>query len=360
MTDLTQQYGETKLRDLNDPNMIIPVTYNNNCVWNRIYNLRYDLTRNLKFDFAATNTSRIDEPDGQISKAQHDTIVHRIYQFGRTTEYHHVFNINYNVPINKIPIFNWITVTARYSGTYDWLASPRVAGDSLGNTITNTNTRQLNGQFNLLGLYNKVKYLQKINNKFGNKKNPNQKPEKKTEKVFFPPKDKPPRKYNFIANVVKSIDHELKTKDVVVKVYDSTGAEIKPKVMVVNENRVSITTTKNYSNARVEIIGTREINESIFEIIAEHTLRLLMSVKNISISYTDNRGTTLPGYMPGSDLLGSTRENGVFVPGFQFISGQQNSGFGAYAASNHWLSTYQNLNSPYLMTNNNTLNIGQQ
>lgn len=360
MTDLTRQYGETQLRNLNHPDIIIPPTYNKNFMWNRIYDLKFDITKNLKFDFSATNTSRIDEPDGKITKEKRDTIVQNIYEFGRTTQYHHIFNLNYNIPINKIPIFNWLSASARYGGTFDWDASPLLADETidLGNTIYNSNTKQLNSQANMTSLYNKIKYLQIINNKY-NKKNSNKKKEVKTEKVYYPDKDLPPRKNNFFANVPKPINHKLMTSDVAVKVYDSAGVEIKKvKVDVVNDNRITITTDKDYKDAKVEIIGTREIKDNIYIIIAEQSLRLMMCVKNVSASYSINEGTTLPGFKPNTTFIGLNSSNSNYngAPGFPFISGQQDTGFAAYAGRKRWLSRDTTLNSPYTMTHTENIN----
>ena len=359
MTDLTRQYGETKLRNLNHPEISIPATYSKDFEWNRIYDLKYDITKNLKFDFSATNASRIDEPDGKITKEKRDTIMQNIYDFGRTTQYHHVFNLNYNIPINKIPIFNWLSSSARYSGTFDWEASPIVADKTvdLGNTITNSNSKQLNGQANMLSLYNKIKYLQKINNKYNNKKNKNQKKDKKTEKVFFPDKGQPTKKINLVANVPKPINHKLMTSNITVKVYDSSGVEIKAKIDIINDNRIIITTTQNYTNAKIEITGIREINENFLVIVAEQAVRLMMSVKNISVSYSINEGTTLPGYEPRTKFLGLIDEGSSFAPGFNFIAGGQNRDFAKNAGNKGWLSRDTTLNSPYIMTHNENINL---
>ena len=70
------------------------------------------MTRSLKFDFSANNHARIDEPEGVVSKefpdayeAWKDSVTENIRDFGRNTQYHHQFNINYSIPINKIPLF---------------------------------------------------------------------------------------------------------------------------------------------------------------------------------------------------------------------------------------------------------------
>ncbi|MBE0653622.1 MAG: cell surface protein SprA, partial [Bacteroidales bacterium] len=113
-TDLNRAYMEKKLRNLNNPLLEIEPTFKKDFLWNRFYDLKYDLTRSLKLDFSATNVSRIDEPEGRMNKyendyaAKKDSILQEIYNFGRTINYSHQFNATYNVPLNKIPFLNWV------------------------------------------------------------------------------------------------------------------------------------------------------------------------------------------------------------------------------------------------------------
>ena len=71
-------------------------------------------------------------------------------------------NLNYQIPINKIPILDFINANARYSGTYTWTRRP-YAAESVGNTIQNTNTKALNGTLNMTTLYNKIPFFRKVN-----------------------------------------------------------------------------------------------------------------------------------------------------------------------------------------------------
>ena len=167
-TDLDRSYNETKLRNINNSNMLIFPTYNKFFNWNRMYEIKYDLTRTLRLDLSVNNKATIDEPAGNLSKsdpfykAKRDTIWNNFLDFGRTTLYHQTVNINYQVPINKIPVFDFISLNTRYSANYDWIAAPKSL-NYLGNTIQNSNTKQLNGQINMNTLYNKVPYFKKVN-----------------------------------------------------------------------------------------------------------------------------------------------------------------------------------------------------
>ncbi|MAJ90272.1 MAG: cell surface protein SprA, partial [Flavobacteriales bacterium] len=167
-TDFDRHYNETKLRNISNSNMLIFPTYNKFFSWNRSYELKYDLTRTLKLDFAVNQQANIDEPVGMLDrsdpyyKEKMDTIWNNVWDFGRPTHYHQTSSMNYQVPLNKIPIINFISLNIRYNASYDW-TSALPAISYLGNTIQNSNSKQYNGQINLTTLYNKVPYFRKIN-----------------------------------------------------------------------------------------------------------------------------------------------------------------------------------------------------
>ncbi|MAU36420.1 MAG: cell surface protein SprA [Flavobacteriales bacterium] len=167
-TDIDRNYNETKMRNLSNSNMIILPTYDKFFTWNRSYELKYDLMRNLKLDFAVNQRANIDEPAGILDKSdplyrqKMDTIWNNFWNFGRVTHYHQTFGANYQAPLNKIPIINFTSLNIRYTANYDWTASlPAIS--YLGNTIQNSKSIQYNGQINLTTLYNKVPYFKKIN-----------------------------------------------------------------------------------------------------------------------------------------------------------------------------------------------------
>ncbi len=88
---------------------------------------------------------------------------------------------------------------------------------------------------NLSTLYSKLKFLKRIENNTqpgGSKK---VKTDLKT--VTFTKEN-----VNFKPNVVKAIYHNLKTKDIKVKVVKKNGQEVKGKMEVVTENKINFTT----------------------------------------------------------------------------------------------------------------------
>lgn len=359
-SDIQRYYHEIEKRNIEEPGLKIDPSYDKDFIWYRYYDLKYNLTKGLKFDFSATNTSRIDEPDGIVDKHRDrdayeiwkDSIWNNLMDGGRNIKYHHKFNVTYTVPINKIPLFNWTSLNARYSGAYDWNAGAITADTiELGNTIRNSNNIQLNGQLKMTSLYNKVGILKKINRKY----NSNRKYKKKTKSY---------KKVNYDgkvdelkAGVAVSIYHKLMTEDITIRAYDKLGREVKIKVKPVTGNRAKITASRTVKDVRVRVTGKVSEKDNVFAVIGENFLRTLMSVRNISVNYSEINSTTLPGYLPQTNYFGGESFNGTKAPGFGFLTGQQDKNFARRAADKGWITTDPTMNDPYVMSHTQNFSI---
>lgn len=166
--DVDRLYSENSLRD-NDPNNVIPVntTFNKNFQMSRLYGISWNLTRSLQLDFNATNYAVIDEPEGRITGLARDTVWNNLRKLGRTTDYNHTLNVTYNVPLNKIPGMDWVTLAARYGSTFNWRGEPlltlRDPSLDFGNSIQNSRVMQLNPALTFSALYNKFGFVRRAN-----------------------------------------------------------------------------------------------------------------------------------------------------------------------------------------------------
>ncbi|TSJ44610.1 cell surface protein SprA [Mucilaginibacter corticis] len=157
-------YSENSLRN-NDPDnpVLVPTTFNKNFNITRVYGIGWNLTKSLTMDIDATNLSVVDEPYGRLDGLKIDTLWQNIRKLGRTTNYNHTFNINYIVPLNKIPYMDWTALVAHYSTNFTWQAAPEFAiGDpqfNVGNSIQNARKIQLDPALNFVTLYNKIPYF---------------------------------------------------------------------------------------------------------------------------------------------------------------------------------------------------------
>lgn len=167
-TDFNRDMTEIKLRSLGEVDFDLPATYSKNFRWNRSYIFKYNPFKSLSIDFSANNNARIDEPLGKIdTKAEKNEIWNNIGQGGRNTNYNQQLGVNYTIPINKIPIFDFITANVGYNSTYNWTALPwqtdtatgHLVQNTLGNIISNTQNDVGKINLNFKKLYDKVPFL---------------------------------------------------------------------------------------------------------------------------------------------------------------------------------------------------------
>ncbi len=375
-SDMNKIYSELQYRNITNPEYLLPVSYQKDFTWNRYYDLRFDVTRSLKIDFSAVNSSRIQEPLGSMDRnrpgyeARRDTIWQSILDGGRNTHYHHTWNATYSLPINKLPLLDWTSASAVYQAGYDWDVAPETTSDYvIGNTISNMRSLQLNGTLDFLRLYNKVPYLKQVNTKYGEfSRGRRESQSQSRQRQGNSPSQGAAVSDNFTAknitlkaNTPQSFSHRLGLTSVNVKVVDQSGKVIPGEVKVVNESRVIFTPEADYTNATVEITGKKERSFELGTKLTEYTARFLMMIYNFNVSYTENGGSSLTGYLPGSNYFGSTSYSGgsgsSLAPGLPFILGHQDSDFGMEAAGNNWITTDSILNKPFAMNRNSRLNI---
>jgi cell surface protein SprA len=131
---------------------------------NRSFNVNWDLSSSLRVDFQSRASSVVDEPEGDLdTQAKQDSVKYNAWRFGRTTNYNHQVTVNYAIPLNKLPITDWIQTDYRYVTSYTWQTGAIGQKDTLGNVIQNTRDQNLTGKFDLLKLYNKNKKLAALN-----------------------------------------------------------------------------------------------------------------------------------------------------------------------------------------------------
>lgn len=282
-TDIDRGYAESLLRNKSSGIVLIEPNYVKTFSWSRLYDFKYDITKALKLEFSATGLARIDEPPGSIDrneddyKWKRDSIWQNIKNMGRMTNYNQSGRLTYNLPINKLPLMDWLSANAEYATDFRWTAAA-LSATELGNSIENSNTKRLNVNGNLVNLYNKVGFLKDIN-------------QKGTAKTQVRPGTPPP----------------------------------KPK----EESKDSLKTEE-----RIDY----------FKIMTDGFFRILMSVRNVSLSYSSGNGTFMPGVTYSPRYLGQDWD--MMAPGTGFIFGSQED-IRQNAVSGGWITNDNMLNTAY-------------
>ena len=139
---------------------------------NRNYGLSWPLTKSINLSYSAGANAVIDEPDSidfRTKEYIRDSIIRGLRRLGRLKSFNQSVSGSYKIPFDKFPLTKWLSASINYSTGYTWTAQNDVSrspGDSLyqGNTISNSRNRSLSSGIKLIDLYNKVPFLNAINN----------------------------------------------------------------------------------------------------------------------------------------------------------------------------------------------------
>lgn len=290
--DVFRQFGATRPRNVGGGPYRIPETYDKYFTFDRVYILQWNLTKSITLDYTATNNARIDEPFGRLdSKQKKDSVRTNLFKGGRNTQFSQEAGITYTLPTQKFPFLDWTNVRASYNAKYNWLASSLLARH-LGNTLSNSQSRNINAELNFDQLYNKSRFLRAVGS--GNAQ---------------------PRQNNPRAQQAPRPDSmSLSTRPVIA---DSVWAKMTPK-----EKRAFRKAERK--RKREERRRQRELRRNQPVEMGggiKTALSIATSLKRVGVQYSQDFGTLLPGYMDSTVALGNNWKSGQ--PGMGFIFGYQ-------------------------------------
>ena len=336
-SDISRHYYELQERDMeNLENKSLPLTFSSDFLWNRSFQLRWDPTKNIHFNFSSGTNAEIEQPNTPVNEALYpdrytawkDSITRSILELGRPLAYQQNAELSWNVPLNKIPALDWVTVDAKYSSSYNWTRGIESStGQSLGNTIANRRDLSANGRFNMENLYNKVEFLKRVNRKFSQTSNHNTKPEKK----FYE------KEMVLRADTSFIVPHNQGSKKLRVIAIRKDGTRYALKYKVLDINRIEVL-TRGTDSLKITVSARKRMEEQTWYKIAEVGARGLMSLRNFNVSYRNNNQLSLPGFMPNiGNVFGQSRLGGMFVPGLDFAFATAGDDYVQRANERGWL-----------------------
>ena len=336
-SDISRHYYELQERDMeNLENKSLPLTFSSDFLWNRSFQLRWDPTKNIHFNFSSGTNAEIEQPNTPVNEALYpdrytawkDSITRSILELGRPLAYQQNAELSWNVPLNKIPALDWVTVDAKYASSYNWTRGIESStGQSLGNTIANRRDLSANGRFNMENLYNKVEFLKRVNRKFSQTSNHNTKPEKK----FYE------KEIVLRADTSFIVPHNQGSKKLRVIAIRKDGTRYALKYKVLDINRIEVL-TRGTDSLKITVSARKRLEEQTWYKIAEVGARGLMSLRNFNVSYRNNNQLSLPGFMPNiGNVFGQSRLGGMFVPGLDFAFATAGENYVQRANERGWL-----------------------
>ena len=352
-SDITRNYHELQRRDLNAiaGNEEIPLTFSQQFYWNRSFSIKWDPTTNLKMNLSTGTNAEVEEPFLPVNKDHYpneyamwkDSVKTSLMNLGRPLSYQQNFSATYTLPLNKMPIFEWLTTDVSYSGTYNWQRGNSVGGASFGNNIANRRNIALKGTFNFEKLYNLVPYLEETNKRFAS--NNSKKSTSKTSKT----KAKKPKPYTkevkLQMDTTVTLTHNLKSKKIDVTARTRKGDSYKLKYKVVDENKILIK-NQDSINVKITVVAKTTGERSDFAKAMQYPTRALMLVRNINFTYTNAYAMNLPGFLPNAgDIFGQSNTGGLYAPGLDFAFGLTDDSFLSKAHKRNWLLRNDSISS---------------
>lgn len=255
-SNILRQSNRQQFREVEVAGIGLDPLYRRNFAFNYQYGFGFNLTKSLKLNYTASSNNIVRNFLNDDNSPKEDfNIWDDYFDIGTPNQHVQQLVLNYEIPINKIPIFGFVKATYSYTADYNWQRSSTAFSEyqeenpdgtttlwDLGNTIQNANSNTLATTLNMNTLY---KYLGLTPGSKSTKAKP-----------IAPPK---------------------------------------PGEKIVNTAKPVTSSSPFYDG----LIG------------------ILTSVKNIQINYTKNSGTVLPGYTPGIGFLGTSKPTLGFIFGSQ-------------------------------------------
>jgi len=296
-TDINRQFSSQKFREiaLGGNNIGVQELFRRNYTFDFQYVINYNITDALTLNFTAANTNIVRNYfiDNRINGRQDPTldVWDGFFDFGDPNFQTQQLQVNYELPLYKIPALNFLRATYAYNGSFQWQKGSDlneglvVDGQSynLGHSIQNSNTHNINSTLNMEMLYRTLGLTRKGSSR-----------------------DRGRRR-----STVK---------------------------------RRGTTSGLNADSNQDDNKKKAKTGEKIYNTVID----IVTMVKRIQFNYSENNGTFLPGYLPTPGFVGTLR------PTVGYTFGGQGD-IRDIVARNGWLTTFPDFNEQFTRVKNTTL-----
>ncbi len=378
-TEMTRDYYELQERDMETlmsgaagVDSKLPLTFSEQFLWNREFSINWDLTKNLHMNFQSATHAQIEEPYTPVNKdlyadqyhAWKDSVWTSIRHWGAPLDYSQNFQASYKVPLNLLPVFDWVNSDASYNANYSWeRGTEDEEGNSYGNTINTQRELTLNGNFNLVKLYNHVPFLKKVNDKFDRtqsraqmqrKKQEKQKKKQEAKEQAADPKKALPknkrafeREITLMPDTTFKIRHGKNTKRLIVNAKTEDGKVFPLKYKKVDNNQIRIISKVDTAmKVKLSVLAKEPLEDKKWYKGLQLASRLAMMVRNVSINYRSSYQLTLPGFLPSVGDAFGQKKVGQMAPGLDFAFGMVGDDYIEKARNNDWLLCNDSIATP--------------
>lgn len=341
-----------------------PLTWSSDFHFNRSFQLRWDLTKALKFSFQSGTNAEVEQPYTAINKdlypsqyeAWKDSIRTSLLHLGRPLTYSQQAEASWTLPITKIPCFDWINADAKYTSTYNWARGTELTnGSTMGSTISTQRNVNANGKLNFETLYNHWEFLKEVNKKFGSsssgRKRPNSTTSSRNRRDALATDMK--TKKNFEKEVTLTSDstivvqHNQKTKKIRVTAIRYDGSRYPVRFKVLDQNKIELL-TRDTVRLKLTVSPKAPREDQAWFKFAQGAARTLMMLRNVSVTYRNTYNLSVPGFLPEVGPIfgqaGSVRNS--LQPGLDFAFGAVSDSYVARQASRGHLLVSDSILTP--------------
>lgn len=296
-TNVTRQFHRQEFRLIDVQGIGIDPLYRRNYFFNYQYGFGLPLTKSLRLNYTATSNNIVRNYLNEFNEPNNDLdIWNGYFDIGIPNMHNQQLTVNYDLPINKLPILSFVKSTYIYTGDYSWQRSSDAFATyvdetsgityALGNTVQNAGSHKLNTSFNMDSFYKYIGLTLKKNKK------------------------------------------------------NTTAAKPQaPKANPKPGEKIVAQTPKNQVEERTPM--------------GKFLIGFATGIKNIQINYTKSGGTMLPGYLPSLGFFGTSK------PTLGFVFGDQ-SDVRYEAAKMGYLTTYPEFNQNFTQVTNKKLDYTAQ
>ena len=377
-TEMTHETYELQERDMESlTKSQLPITFSDQFLWNREFALRWDLTKNLHMNFQSATHAQVDVPYLDVNtdlyadqyhawkdSVYRSAVLNSVRTWGTPLDYSQSFTASYKVPLNLLPVFDWVNTDASYSSNYSWERGMEDEnGNSYGNTINTHRELTLNGSFNLVKLYNHVPFLKKVNEKFNRtmsrsqyerKKQEKEKKKKDAKELAADPKKALPKnrkafekEITLLPDTTLCIRHGKNSKRLIVSAKTADGKLFPIKYKKVDNNQIKlISKVDSAQKIKISVLAKEPLEEKSWYKTWQTVARLAMMVRNVSFNYRSSYQLTLPGFTPSIGDAFGQKKVGSMAPGLDFAFGLVDDDYIGKARENDWLLRNDSVATP--------------
>ncbi len=157
-TNINRQYNRQQFRQVDVQGIGLNPMYRRNYAFNYNYGFNYNLSKNLKFNYTASSTNIVKNYLNADNEPIDDLNIWDSYLNPGQANFHmQKLVMNYEIPLDKIPLFSFLKSNYTYTSDYSWqrasvaLSEIKIGGTTynLGNTVQNAISHNLNANLNM-------------------------------------------------------------------------------------------------------------------------------------------------------------------------------------------------------------------